>query len=458
VTKWSQKFLIILILAALVCLPPLGTGYFQLWQASTTADPGAASKSYETAAILLFWRPDLYEKAGLLAGGEPQRAIQLLTTAREHGSLSTNGQVSLAEAYLANGQTNQAVELLQSLLSTNQEISRVGPLLTKYYWDREQFDESTRALQHWLAADPHNPQASQQLGLILAAQAAPEAVQLLQAADAFGYTDLINALGVPGGQAYRLVRCGQALANINEWRLAEQAFSRATAVDGTYAEAWAWLGLARQHNSTSGGQQAVQNAIKLNGQSAAIRVIVGTYYQQNGNPAEAVTQFKTATRLEPGNPAWWAALGSAAAQSDLSVALNAYIQAVNLAPDQAVYWYALAAFCVERNAYIDDYGLNAALRAYALEPDNPLYMDMLGRTQTTAGMYQPAEVMLKKALAAAGSTPLATEIHLHLGLLYLQNSRNDLSKFELEQTVTLDRAAAGPYGSQAQKLLERYFP
>jgi Flp pilus assembly protein TadD len=182
----------------------------------------------------------------------------------------------------------------------------------------------------------------------------------------------------------------------------------------------------------------------------------GTYWQQEGEPKQAIQQFTAATQLEPGNPAWWLALANASAQSDLSVALNAYIQAVNLAPQEAVYWYALATFSVEQNSYIEDYGLSAALRAFALDPKNPAYMDMLGRAQMAVGQNAAAEVMYKKALSISSPDGPLYIYHYHLGLLYLQTDQAAQAKFEFEQTLAYD--PHGSYGAQAKKLVERYFP
>ncbi|MCX6066062.1 MAG: hypothetical protein NT121_09945, partial [Chloroflexi bacterium] len=125
-----------------------------------------------------------------------------------------------------------------------------------------------------------------------------------------------------------------------------------------------------------------------------------------------------------------------------------------LAPQDAGNWYALAAFCVENNVYLDDYGLNAALRAFALQPDNPAYMDMLGRAQMGLEDWTAAEVIFKKALEAQSASSGFIQ-HYHLGLLYLQTNRTSQAKFEFEQTAALD--PQGPYGGQAKKLLERYF-
>jgi predicted Zn-dependent protease len=267
---------------------------------------------------------------------------------------------------------------------------------------------------------------------------------------------LISALKTPPDKpAYRLALCGQALARLHEWPLAEQAFSQAVGDNPQYAAAWAWLGLARQQNKAANALDALENAVRIDGKSAPIHAMLGTYWQKAGETQKAGAEFNTATQLEPSNPAWWLALAGTTAQTDLTSALKAYLQAVNLAPEDDKNWYALAAFCVENSAYLEEYGLDAALRAFALDPKNPAYMDMLGRAQMGTGQTEAAEEMFKKALAAGGSDTAFIQ-HFHLGLLYLQTRREAQAKDELQQTVKLD--PQGPYGKQAKTLLERYFP
>lgn len=461
--KWNQKALVLLILVALIGIPPLGVGYANLWLAKTAIDASDASVHYETAAKFLFWTVDLYEQAGLLAQNDPQRTIQLLLTARKIGSLSSSGQVALGDAYLANKQIDQARTEWEDLLYQNQELVKISPRLIQIYHNRKEFKQEENLLNIWLGIEPSNPDANERLGRLLAALAAPDALTYLNMA-ASSSTDtatrlntLISALKSPTeNPAYRLARCGQALAQLGEWTLAEQAFTRAVNTDPQYANAWAWLGLARQQNNMPAAQAALEQGLKLDQNSAAIHAMLGTYWQQAGKPEQARQQFKTATDLEPGNPSWWVALGAASAQLDLSEALNAYTQAVNLAPQEAGNWYALAAFCVENEAYIEDYGLSAALRAFALDPTNPTYMDMLGRAQMATGQREAAEVMFKKALAVDGSTDQAYIYHFHLGLLYMQSGQSNKAKFEFQQTLESD--PQGTYGSQAKKLVERYFP
>jgi tetratricopeptide (TPR) repeat protein len=281
-----------------------------------------------------------------------------------------------------------------------------------------------------------------------ASAASPEAASRLDG--------LISALKTSADDpAYRLALCGQALARLGEWPLAQQAFSHAVDANPQYAAAWAWLGLTRQQNKAAGALEALEYAIKLDGKSAPMHAMLGTYWMKADNAPKVRAEFELATQLEPSNPVWWQALANAAAQTDLTSALNAYVQATKLAPQDATSWYALAAFCVENNAYLEEYGLSAALRAYALDSKNPAYMDILGRAQMGTGQTDAAEAMFKKALAA-DEQGTAFLYHFHLGLLYLQAQREAQAKDEFQQTVKLD--PQGPYGKQAKALLERYFP
>jgi tetratricopeptide (TPR) repeat protein len=410
----------------------------------------------------LFWLPELYEKAGLLELSDPARAIRLLSMARQNSALSPVGQLALGDAYQNLGETDSAVQEWENLLDRKQEIPAVGLRLANKYHASQQFDDEKRVLSPWLEADPFDPQVNERMGLLLAASADPQALPLLEnaasdsAQSASRLAQLLAALKTNSPQqTYKLTLCAQALAGMNEWALAEQALSLAVQPDTQYPSAWAWLGLVRQHNGKPGALEALEHAINLDPKSASLHAMLGTYWQQSGETQKAAGEFELATRLEPGNPGWWLALAGSKAGQDLPAALQDYTHAVGLEPKNPANWYALAAFCVEQNAFVEDYGLNAALRAFALEPGNPLYMDMLGRAQMAVGQAQAAEVMFNKALKSGQPNQLAG-FHFHLGLLYLQTERNASAKDEFEQTRKAD--PQGPYGAQAQKLLERYFP
>jgi tetratricopeptide (TPR) repeat protein len=461
--KKLSRALILLLLVTLVAAPPLVSGSANLARAESTPEKREASSYYEAAARLLFWHPELYEKAGQTAFPvDPQRAIGMFLIARGKGALTPGGQVTLGDAHLASGELDKAIREWESLLNEKQETGKAAPRLAREYHAQAQYEAEARVLHLWLESEPLNAEASEQLGLLLTASAASEALPLLELAAASSpgtasrLNGLISALKTPAEDpAYRLALCGQALARLGEWQLAQQAFARAVNANPQYAAAWGWLGLARQQNHAANALEALEYANQLDGKSAPLHAMLGTYWLRAEQPQKARLEFETATRLEPANPAWWLALAGAVSRSDLASALEAYLQAIRLAPQEAESWYALAAFCVENNAYLEEYGLDAALHAYALDPKNPAYMDLLARAQMGSGQTEAAEVMFKNALAA-GTPETAFIHHFHLGLLYLQIGREAQAKDKLQQTLKLD--PQGPYGKQAKTLLERYFP
>jgi tetratricopeptide (TPR) repeat protein len=461
--KIWPKFLILLLIGALIVCPPLILGYIDLARAQHASDQIEASHLYEDAARLLFWRTDLYERAGLTSVSiDPQRAIQMLNLARQKNALTSSGEIALGDAYLADGEPDKAISEWEDLFNRKQETGRLGPRLAREYHGQGQYNIETRVLRQWLEIDPLNAEANERLGILLTVSAAPEALSFLNRASAASpeaasrLDGLITALKTSAKDpAYRLALCGQILARMNEWRLAQQAFSNAVEANPQYAAAWAWLGLTRQQNKAAGALEALEYAVKLDKKSAPLHAMLGTYWMKADDSQKARAEFDLATQLEPSNPVWWRALASAAAQTDLATALNAYVLATSLAPQEAENWYALAAFCVENNAYLEEYGLNAALRAYALAPKNPAYIDMLGRAQMGLGQTDAAEAMFKQALETDGQeNPFI--YHFHLGLLYLQTQRQTEARKEFQTTVELN--PQGPYGKQAKALLERYFP
>ncbi|RPH58050.1 MAG: tetratricopeptide repeat protein, partial [Chloroflexi bacterium] len=330
------------------------------------------------------------------------------------------------------------------------------------YFKRGQFEAAGQILRRWLEFDPQNVEASYQLALVLLADAAPEALPLLQTAGndpslASRATELIPALEIALAEpatVYRLTVCGRALAAVGEWPLAERAFLRAVDADPTYAPAWAWLGEARQQTGSGEALPHLQKAVSLAPQAVEMRVMLGLYWQRQGEWAKARDEFEAAALLEPDNPLWQMSLGEMYARlGNLVTALGYYQDATRLAPHESGAWRALALFCVENDSYLEDVGREAALQALALEPGSAQNMDVLGRVLLATGDPDSAEAMFQKAIAAAPGDPAPL---FHLGLLYLQTGQSDRARQSLLSAQALD--GDGPIGAQAKKVLERYFP
>jgi tetratricopeptide (TPR) repeat protein len=263
----------------------------------------------------------------------------------------------------------------------------------------------------------------------------------------------LNRAFLEEDRAYQFTVSGRALASLGEWDLAAEAFRRAVEADAEYAEAWAWLGEARQQTGQDGRPQLAR-ALLLNPQSASVHALDGLYWLRQGDPDRALSAYEKAAALEPENAAWQTALGDAAtASGDMLAASEHYRRAVALAPEDPAAWRALALFCLENSTDVENTGLAAARHLLELAPGDWLTFDIAGRVATILVAYVEAETHLLKAIELAPQEPAP---HFHLALAYLESGQAALAYDKLQDTLSLD--PDGPYGWQAQRLLEQYFP
>lgn len=454
---------IVFALLLLIGLPPLGFGYFNRLQAETVRQnsPAQASRHYETAARLLFWQPGLREKAGLAAfeGGETERALFLLLDAQERETLSAEGLLTLGELYSLEGDFDSAYA--QAWLPLSQAGFASPALFTRlagYATYKQDAALEILSLTRLLELAPEQAPARYRLALLLAVDSPQAALASLgQAQDPTSNLlrqSLEQAL-LQDDPAYRHILIGRALANLGEWPLALKGFRAATAENPEYAEAWAWQAEATYQlgEEASLVERYYEKALTLNPDSAGIQAMAGLYQERNRNYPQAEANYLRAAQLEPRNPAWRLALAGVVARRDLPAALAHYQAATQLAPDDASTWLALAAFSVEYEAFLDEVGIEAALRAYALEPKNPQALDLLGRALAATGEVESAQIMYEKAIALA---PAELAPHFHLALLYLQTNQRAAARDAFEDVTRLD--PGGSYGQQAQEILARYFP
>ena len=86
-----------------------------------------------------------------------------------------------------------------------------------------------------------------------------------------------------------MVTMGRALGLVNEWDLSLAAFEKAIALDAENAEAWAWLGEAKQHIiytqtgetvSKGVGLEELGHALTLDPSSVVVRALRGLYWNR----------------------------------------------------------------------------------------------------------------------------------------------------------------------------------
>jgi len=462
-----KNILILLGLSLLIIGPGLLAGWEDLRQAERAMGEGrfaAATSDYSAAARLLAWQPALWERAAqaALSGGNPQAAIPLFERAEDKKALSPQGWLAWGDAYQQSGDVASALATWQAAIAQHGPSAAVYARLARAYRLQGDYLSAIQAWRALLDLDAGDADAHYQLGLLLAVTAPELALpELMQAArldpglDApvQGLRASLNAALLVEDPPYQLLMSGRALAALGEWELAAEAFRRALATRHDYAEAWAWLGEARQHLGAD-GLPDLQRALLLDPDSPGVNALVGLYWQRQGQAGQALAYFQAAMGLEPGNAAWYAAAGSAAEQSgDLVAALAYYKQAVALDPQGAAYWRSLATFCARYQVEVTETGLPAARRLLALAPQDWRSQDLMGQIAQTAGDPLSAE---KYYLGALELAPDEAALHFHLGGLYLQMGRAQPAYDNLVKTKKLD--PDGFYGWQAGRLLERYFP
>jgi tetratricopeptide (TPR) repeat protein len=263
----------------------------------------------------------------------------------------------------------------------------------------------------------------------------------------------LNTALLSDDRAYRLVISGRALGTLGEWKLAEVAFHNAIIARPGYADAWAWLAEAKQQQDQDGTVE-IEKAKILNPDSAMVQGLYGLYLQRQKKPAKALAAFQIAAMLEPENPGWQMAVGKAYEQTDdLVKALEHYQLAVDLAPEDASTWRALADFCLRDGVNLAGIGLPAARRLVELASNDWQSLDIAGQILMEMEDFLGAEAVLNKAIEL---DPTQAAPALHLGVLYLQMGDRPASYSYLLKAKRFD--PDGPYGWQAGRLLEQYFP
>jgi tetratricopeptide (TPR) repeat protein len=330
------------------------------------------------------------------------------------------------------------------------------------------YDQAVECLKALLQGHPGDASIAYQIGLLLAATNPPSSFSYL--AQAAG---IDKEVAPPAGQiqstirtaqlsdepAYTFLAAGRSLADLGEWDLAEEAFTRAVEIRPDYPEAWAYLGEARQHvtSISATGMEPLtdlKRAYELDPASLSANLFLAFYYQRQNNHEKALEYLNDAARLEPKNPIIHTEIGSSlAASGDLQNALLAYQKAVELDPENPVFYRILAGFALSHQIQVRELALPAARQAVILNPQDPAALDLLGQSFYLLGDYTSADRFIHQALELNPDFPPA---HLHLGMNDLLQGKMDEAYQSLLKTLLL--APGSSSADKAQRLLERFFP
>ncbi len=436
----------------------------QARSAQQDGQPQVAADALRRVADHEPWRAsalwDSIGQADYQAGRLPE-AVQAWQSALRSGSLSTDSWFLLGDAELQQGQNAAAEATWRALMETRGPANRIYERLLQLARARRDYAAGLRMLREWQAFDPQNPQVAYLLGSYLSVSQPDEAMSLLVEASAkdSAYTPAVQTLRAGLGMlstssdpAYGWLMVGRALGRNDQWDLALEAFQKSTSAAPNYAEAWAFTGEARYHLD-GGGKSELDRAAELNGDSAVVRALQALYWRRQGQPDKALPYLEAIAKQEPQEPIWQVEIGNTLVETgDLIAARDNFVNAVNLAPTDSLYWQYLARFSVENSVDIHGLGLPAARQAVLLKEDDPGALDVMGWTLANLGDTASAERFLQRALERDATYALAC---LHLGQVYLQEQDAAHAYPYLKRTIRL--AGQTSPGEIARRLLQRYF-
>jgi tetratricopeptide (TPR) repeat protein len=462
-----RNVLILSILLVLMLTPRPLTGYMDLASArqlDASNDFGEAASAYTLAAQRISWMPSLWEKAGeaYLNDKDFYRAESSYEAAFQMHSLSPSGYMGWGDTAFSLGNPKVAVKLWNELLNKGGNPASLLPRIAHGDQALGLYFDEIQAWQKYLAIQPGVSAAHFRLGLLLAATSPGEALpELMQAVQLDSTLDesvqslrtALNIAFLSNDRAYEFLVSGRALGSLGDWDLAAEAFRNAIAVRKDYAEAWAWLGEAKQQLGQVGSVE-IERAMAFNPDSSMVESLYGLYLQRQNQPKQALAAIQKAAALEPENPGWQMALGEGYEQTgDLVAALEHFQHATELSPNDAAFWQALAEFCLRNNVDLAGTGLAAARKLVELTNNNWQSDDIAGQVLMETDDLVGAEGLLKKAIEL---NPTQAAPSLHLGLLYMQTGDRGGAYSYLNQAKAFD--PGGQIGWQAARLLEEYFP
>ncbi len=454
--------------AALIGLTPRALDLDRdLSRAHNALEAGNAAAASEFFGKILErqpWRSSLWETAGrtALAAGDSGTAIERLLKAESAGKITAEGYLALGDAYRAQEEWSEAVANWNRALDLGIEKIPVYQRLLEVHRRLGDYTAAIDDLQALAALDPEDAGTHYQLGLLLAAREPEIALSSLLRASSLdsGLTSAVRLLEQSlephpeiEDPAFTFFNAGRALASLEEWTLAAEAFRQALLANPAYAEAWAFLGESMYHLGLD-GREMLETGIEVDPESLTAHLLFAINLRREGNPALALEYLEKAAVIAPGAAVVAAETAQTyAALGQINAALELFTRAVELAPDDPAYLHLLAMYSIYNELQIEQVGLPAARAAVLKNPGDPVALDLIGYAYYVQGDWVSGLRFLHRSLTA---NPNYAPARLHLGMLLLAQEDKQTALTQFRSAIRL--SPGSPAAEQAQSIIELYFP
>jgi tetratricopeptide (TPR) repeat protein len=417
------------------------------------------------------WRVELNVEAARYAflSGDPKSTIQYFERLKAISYLTPDDLILLGDAYNQSGNASKAEAVWKEVVElgdSNQAYQRLADI----YLQQNEYAYAISYLQKLLSLNPSDSQRYYQIGLLYAMTDPLKALPFLaQAAEidpsnASGEKtlhDKIRTANLFDQPAYTLLTSGRQLANMGEWVYAAEAFRQATDLNPEYADAWAYLGEAKQqitkHETGSvsdAGLSELQQALQLDANSVLANTFMGLYWERQQDYSQAQHYLEQAIALNSTDPYLYSELGNILSKAgDLPTAQSAYETAIQLVPQDPLFYRLLAEFAMENQIQTHELALPAARQAIILNPLDSNSLDVMAQVMLMLQDYHSAE---RYSLDAIQSDPRFAPAYLHLGTAYLYLGEPDLAHQWLGLARNVDPESW--VTAQASRMLDYYFP
>jgi tetratricopeptide (TPR) repeat protein len=462
--KIALRLILLVIIGSLISFVPVPYSVTEKTQKVQFAFKAGAYKDQAHLITALAqevpWWDSLWESAGDASylAEDFGLAMTSYESALEEKSLSDRGKIRLGEVYLRIGDDKSANEIWNEMGDSPEVLLKLAEL----YEAQGNLEAAIDTWRSYLIQFDQDEIIDQlyYFSLLAAAYQPEQALpDLNQVKGEYPEAEIISSAikeNLDQEPAYLYMSTGQALASIGKWRSASYAFERATTLRPDYPEAWVFWGESLQHISDPSTDPitVLEQAQELDPESPLVNMFLGLYWQRAGSHKTALSYFDLVEGIWPDHPEVHVEQAkSLAALSELESAVEKIQKAIDLAPDEGLYYTHLAELCVNYSFQVKELGLPAARMAVQLDDQNPTNLDVLGQVLLDLEDEMNAIRIFQEALEI---DPEYAPAYFHLAILF--SARDDRDRTLYYSKKVLDTSDNPDLLDQAERLRAIYYP